>query len=138
MSPGPERALATVETFLGCSQSRDWARAESVLHESIVRTGIDGSVTSGRSEYLGFLVGVLDDVRDYRADVARMVASGDGAVVLVQIHEELTEADGTHLEVTEAMVFDVDDDGLITSLTVYAKSDGAAAAPPGPLISRSS
>jgi ketosteroid isomerase-like protein len=63
-------------------------------------------------------------ITGYDFDVLRLVYSSDRRVALVEIHERLVQPDGEPLAVTEAMVFDLDTDGRITWLSVYAKTDG--------------
>ena len=118
----PRGAVAVVTEFLGCSEHADWTRAAGLLAPDLTRTGPDGAVVRGRAAYLALLQGLLGGITDYRYTVGRMVASADDRVVLVEIHEELTEADGTPVAVDEAMVFDVTADGRIAALSVYTKT----------------
>jgi hypothetical protein len=113
--------------FLACGGRRDFSSAEVLLDAAITRIGPDGDLKSGRDAYLQYLVSVLGDVADYGYEVHRCVASTDGAVVLVEIDEHLTEPDGTEQAVSEAMVFDITQQGTIGRLSVYTKLPGPAA-----------
>ncbi len=119
---GPRSAQEVVAAFLRCGERRDFETAESLLDVAMVRIGPDGDVKRGRDEYVAYLRSVLGDVTDYHYDVRRTTLSADGRTVLVEIDEGLTEADGTALEVSEAMVFDLTDAGRIVRLSVYTKT----------------
>jgi ketosteroid isomerase-like protein len=114
-------AVDVVTAFLACGGRRDFATARALLAEDVVRAGPDGDLKSGREEYVGYLEQVLGDVRDYSYRVARAVPSADGRTVTVELDESLEEADGTRLSVSEAMVFDLTPDRLISRISVYMK-----------------
>ncbi|MCU1490414.1 MAG: hypothetical protein JWM85_1819, partial [Acidimicrobiaceae bacterium] len=117
--PGPERSAEdVVAAFLACGGRFDVDSAEELLDEHVVRIGSDGSVRAGRDDYLGYLRKIFTTVTDYRYEVRRLVASRDGSTVLVEIDEEVTENDGNHLEVSEAMVFDLTAENRIRQLAV--------------------
>jgi predicted ester cyclase len=107
--------------FLACGGRRDFSSAKALLAHDVTRTGPDGDIKSGRQAYLAYLEGVLGAVRDYRYEVRRCAATADGLVVVVEIDEALTEANGTELAVSEAMVFDLTPEGLIRQISVYTK-----------------
>ena len=116
-----------VLAFLACGGRRDLAGAEALLDEDVVRTGPDGDVKSGRASYLAYLQSALGGALDYRYEVRRCMPSADGQVVVVEIDEWLTEADGHVLSVSEAMLFDVTDAHQISQISVYTKSPAAGA-----------
>jgi ketosteroid isomerase-like protein len=118
---GPRRSVEVVMAFLACGENRDFSGAKALLDEDVTRIGPDGDVKSGREPYLAYLESVLGDALSYRYEVRRCVAAADGLVVLVEIDESLTEADGTELAVSEAMVFDLTAHGRIRRLSVYTK-----------------
>jgi len=114
-------ALDTVSAFLDCSRKLDLDRAEGLLAPDMERIGPDGGVTSGRDVYLGYLRGLLGQVNDYDFELLRMTVTHDAASVVVEVHETLTEPDGTPVDVIEAMLFDLTPEMLIRRLSVYAK-----------------
>jgi hypothetical protein len=121
MTEDGQAAVQVVMAFLACGGRRDFWAARALLDEDVTRIGPDGNVCSGRDQYLEYLGGVLGDVRDYGYEVRRCVVAEDGLTVLVEIDEHLTEADGAHQAVSEAMVFDLTPQGRIRRLSVYTK-----------------
>lgn len=121
-APGPAAAAdALVRAFLACAPRLDLATAATLLDENVVRTGTDRSVVRGREAYLTYLRAALAGTSGYRADLRRTIAAADGSVVVAEIDEELTEADGTHVAVSEVMVFDLTAGPRIAALTVYER-----------------
>jgi ketosteroid isomerase-like protein len=114
-------AAHVVMAFLACAGRRDFSGAKELLDENITRMGPDGDVKSGRNEYLAYLESVLGEARDYRYEVRRCAVAEDGLTVLVEIEEGLTQADGTELAVSEAMIFDLTPGHRIRRLSVYTK-----------------
>ncbi len=110
-----------VMAFLACGGRKDFSGARALLDANVIRTGPDGDVKSGRDSYVAYLESMLGDVRDYRYEVLRCAVATDGHTVLVEIDEALTEADGTALAVSEAMVFDLTPQGRIGRISVYTK-----------------
>ena len=104
--------------FLSCGPRRDFSAARDILDENVVRSGTGGH-KSGRDEYLAYLESVMQDAVGYQYNVKRCLESKDGRTVVVEIDESLTQADGTELAVSEAMVFDLNPAGQITRITVY-------------------
>jgi ketosteroid isomerase-like protein len=107
--------------FLACGRGQDFSGARELLDANVTRTGPDGDVKSGRDEYVAYLESMLGDVQDYRYEVRRCAVAADGLTVLVEIDEALTQADGTALAVSEAMVFDLTPEGRIGRISVYTK-----------------
>jgi predicted ester cyclase len=114
-------AVRAVMAFLDGGRRKDFSSTKALLDENVTRIGPDGDVKSGRDQYLAYLEGVLGDARDYHYEVRRCVATHDGLTVLVEIDERLTQADGTEVAVSEAMVFDLTPAGRIRHLSVYTK-----------------
>lgn len=104
--------------FLACGRRRDFSAAYDLLDEHVTRSG-GGDDKSGRDEYLAYLQTVMKDARDYRYHVKRCTESAGGETVVVEIDESLTQADGTELSASEAMIFDLTPEGRIGRLTVY-------------------
>ena len=114
-------AVEVVLAFLACGGRSAFSEARPLLAPDVARVGPDGDVKSGREEYLAYLEAVLARTRDYRYEVVRAVPSADGRTVVLELDESLVDADGRHLAVTEAMVFDLTPDLLISRLSVYMK-----------------
>jgi limonene-1,2-epoxide hydrolase len=120
-SPGPERAIGVVRSFLGCAPERDWQLAASLLDPAVTREGADGSVIAGRQAYLEFLRDVLPADASYRSEVVALAATADGGRVLVELREELVPAGGEALRASEVMVFVLTPERRIGSISVFAK-----------------
>ncbi len=108
--------------FLACGGRQDFSGARELLDADTYRTGPDGEVKSGRDNYVAYLESMLGGVRDYRYQVRRCAVATDGLTVLVEIDEALTQANGTALAVSEAMVFDLTPAGRIGRISVYTKT----------------
>jgi ketosteroid isomerase-like protein len=119
-SPGAEPA-DPVTAFLSAQMTHDWDRVADLLAADVVRAGPDEARAEGRDAYLLYLRDVHASMTGYQFEILRLVYSADRRVALVEIHEQLVQADGEPLAVTEAMVFDIDGDGRIAHLSVYTK-----------------
>jgi ketosteroid isomerase-like protein len=110
-----------VSAFLAAQTAHDWDGVADLLAVDIVRVGPDEARAEGRDAYLGYLQAVHASMTGFRYEILRLVYSANRRVALVEIHEQLVQADGEPLAVTEAMVFDIDGEGRIAHLSVYTK-----------------
>jgi ketosteroid isomerase-like protein len=117
----PEANTAVVTEFLEAMVAHDWDSMAACVADDVVRVGPYGDEYRGRRDYVSFIAGTLPRLREYRMDVARVVAAGD--VVVAELSETVA-VDGRALRTPEALVFDLDD-GRITHIAVYIQ-DGHA------------
>lgn len=110
-----------VTEFLEAMVAHDWDRMAACVTDDVFRVGPYGDEYRGRRDYVSFIADTLPRLRDYRMDVARVVAAGD--VVVAELSETVA-VDGRALRTPEALVFDLDH-GRITHIAVYTQ-DGQA------------
>lgn len=120
----------SVSRYLDALGAFDFDGLATTLAPEVVRTGPWGDVISGREAYAAFLARVVPELPGYRLIVHRVAAAGPGLAV-AEITERIV-GDGGPLDTAEALVFDLDSDGLISAVGVYLRPP-AAEAPPGAL-----
>ncbi len=116
--------MPVVDEYLERLVAHDWEGVGSCLAEGVVRVGPFGDTYSGRGAYLDFLSGLMPALEDYSMRVDR-VSARDGCVLV-----ELTETmniDGSPLSTPEALVFDLDEEGLIAHISIYIQRLGSPA-----------
>jgi hypothetical protein len=110
-----------VERYLKAVVDHDWPALEQCLAEDVVRVGPFGDTYSPRGPYLEFISGLMPTLEGYSMEIDRVVYAGDVAVA------ELTETvdmGGTVYVTPEALVFDLDSDGLISKVDIFIKRLG--------------
>lgn len=106
-----------VSEFLEAMVAHDWDRMAACVTDDMLRVGPYGDEYRGRRDYVAFIADTLPRLRDYRMDVARIVAAGD--VVVAELSETVA-VDGHALRTPEALVFDLDD-ARIARIAVYTQ-----------------
>ena len=92
--------------------AHDWEAMAGCVADDVDRTGPFCDVYRGKQEYVAFISDLLPTLGDYAMKVDRVVYAGKVAVA------ELTESvEGT--DTPEALVFDIDDAGLIARISIY-------------------
>jgi hypothetical protein len=92
--------------------AHDWDGMAACITDDVERTGPFCDVYRGKQEYVTFISGLLPSLPGYAMKVGRVVYAGRVAV------GELTESvDGT--DTPEALIFDLDDAGLIARISIY-------------------
>ena len=121
-----------VERYLKALVAQDWSAVAACLAEDqFERVGPFVDQYSDTTSYLEYLREIVPTLANYRIDIRRLVEAGDGTVVLAEISESF-QLDGTPMAFPEALVFDVDGEGLINRIQVFMMrpaggSDGNAA-----------
>jgi len=106
-----------VERFLDRMVAHDWDGMAACVADDVERVGPFGDVYRGRADYVAFISGLLPTLGGYAMKVDRVVEAGRVAVA------ELTETvDG--VDTPEALVFDLDDEGLIARIGIYIQHAG--------------
>jgi ketosteroid isomerase-like protein len=110
----------TVERYLAALPAHDWDALRACLAPDVERRGPYNDDYRGRDAYADFLAGTVSALPGYELVVERVVANG--TTTLVELSETVDAADGTRLRTHEAVVFDLDGDGLIARVAVYLRA----------------
>jgi hypothetical protein len=115
--------MAVVEEFLQHYGAHDWDALAGVFSKKrFKRIGPYVDVIDGAYAYLDFLRRVVPTLQDnYRLLPVRIVYSGNAAVA--ELIERL-EVDGVLTDIPEAIVFTLDDEGLIEEMHLYLQQPG--------------
>jgi SnoaL-like protein len=114
-APGGQRDI--VDRFLDRMVAHDWDGMAACVADDVERVGPFGDVYRGKADYVAFIANLLPSLAGYAMKVGRIVEAGRVAMV------ELTETvDG--VDTPEALVFDLDDHGLIARVGIYIQSAG--------------
>lgn len=115
------RGSEVVRRYLDRLVAHDWDGVTGCLSTEVVRVGPFGDTYTPRAAYVAFLAGLMPTLEDYRMDVTRVVA--EGPVVTAELTETVNL--GGQLVVTpEALVFDLDAEGLIDHIGIYIRRLG--------------
>ncbi|HLI72924.1 MAG TPA: nuclear transport factor 2 family protein [Acidimicrobiales bacterium] len=110
------RGTAVVERYLDRIVARDWDAVATCLAEDVVRVGPFGDLYTPRAPYLAFLSELMPSLEGYSMHVERIF--GTDRLVVAELSETVS-LDGTPVETPESLVFDLDDDGLISHISIY-------------------
>jgi ketosteroid isomerase-like protein len=114
----------TVERYLKAVVEHDWTALAGCLTDDVVRVGPFGDTYAPKGPYLAFLEELMPSLEGYSMEVERIVEAGN--VVVAELTETL-EMGGTVHVTPEALVFDLDADGLISRVNIFIKRLGPAA-----------
>jgi ketosteroid isomerase-like protein len=109
-----------VERYLAALPAHDWDAVRACLAPDVVRFGPYNDDFRGRDDYARFLASAIEPLSGYELVVDRTVT--DGRTALVELSETIDDGDQGRLRTAEAVVFDVDDEGLIARVAVYLRS----------------
>jgi hypothetical protein len=124
MSDTSEVGSGVIERYLACLAANDWAGlAETVADEGLIRDGPFCDVVEGKEPYIAFLRGVFSRLEGYQLKVAR-VSHVPERVSYVELTETF-EINGVPTEYPECILFEQNDDGLISHVSVFIKRPGA-------------
>jgi SnoaL-like domain len=101
----------------------DFDLLATVVADDVVRTGPYGDTYKGKAAYVEFISGLLPNLPGHRLGVTRLAAVDDGHHVFTEIHETV-EVNGAPLVTPEVIVLDLDDAGLIATITIYIQTRG--------------
>jgi hypothetical protein len=113
-----------VERYLKAVVDHDWPALERCLAEDVVRVGPFGDTYSPRGPYLEFISELVPSLEGYSMVIDRTVYAGN--VALAELTETV-DMGGTVYVTPEALVFDLDSDGLILKVDIFIKRLGAEA-----------
>jgi ketosteroid isomerase-like protein len=120
-----EIGTGVVERYLECLAAHDWdGLADTIADDGLVREGPFCDVVEGKAHYVAYLRKVLTTtMQGHRLDVQR-VSHVNGRLCYVELTEAF-EIDGAAAEWPECILFEQDDDGLISRVSVFFKQRGA-------------
>jgi limonene-1,2-epoxide hydrolase len=110
-----------VETYLDRMVAHDFDAMAACLAENVVRVGPFGDTYTPRGPYVAFLSELMPTLPGYSMEISRVVAVD--RLVLVEL-TEVVEIGGEPLATPEALVFELDGDGLIAHISIYIQQLG--------------
>jgi SnoaL-like domain len=112
-----------VEGYLACMAAHDWdGLAATIADEGLTRDGPFCDRVEGKQRYVDFLRGVITSLDGYRLQVQR-VSHVSNRVSFVELSETF-EVDGVPTTYPECILFERNDDGLISHVSVFVKQPG--------------
>jgi ketosteroid isomerase-like protein len=109
-----------VETYLERMVAHDFEAMAACLAEDVVRVGPYGDTYSPRGPYVAMLSQLMPALPGYSMEISRIMVADERHVV-VELSETV-EIDGAPLVTPEALVFDLNDDGLIAHIAIYIQT----------------
>jgi hypothetical protein len=118
--PGSGSSGDTVERYLEFLSAHDWdGLATTIADDGLTRVGPFCDLIEGKNHYIAYLRKILTTLTGHRLDVKR-VSRVDGRVSFVELTESF-EIDGTPASWPECLLFEQNDDGLISHVSVFFK-----------------
>jgi hypothetical protein len=112
-----------VERYLACMAAHDWdGLAATIADEGLTRDGPFCDRVEGKKRYLEFLSGIITSLDGYQLEVQR-VSHVSNRVSFVELSETFG-VDGVPTTVPECILFERNDDGLISHISVFVKQPG--------------
>lgn len=116
----------TVERYLTCMAAHDWdGLAATIADHGLTREGPFCDRIEGKQRYVAFLRDVISSLNGYQLNVQR-VAHVSGRMCYVELSETF-HVDGVFTEYPECILFERDENGLISHVSVYIKQPGGPA-----------
>ena len=113
----------TVLRYLSCMAAHDWeGLAATISDEGLTRDGPFCDRIEGKQRYVEFLSELIPTLRDYHLNVRRVSHVSD-RVSYVELSETF-DVEGVLTEYPECILFERDDDGLISYVSVFVKRPG--------------
>jgi limonene-1,2-epoxide hydrolase len=113
-----------VEHYLACMAANDWdGLAATIADEGLTRDGPFCDVVEGKQRYVDFLRGVITSLDGYQLQVQR-VSHVSNRVSFVELSETFG-VDGVPTTYPECILFERNDHGLISHVSVFMKQPGA-------------
>lgn len=124
MGDGNEVGAGMVERYLDCLAAHDWdGLADTIADEGLTREGPFCDLVEGKQHYVAYLRKVLTQLKGHRLDVKR-VSHVNTRLSFVELTEAF-EIDGAPAAWPECLLFEQNDDGLISHVSVFFKQPGA-------------
>ena len=115
-----------VEHYLACMAANDWdGLAATIADEGLTRDGPFCDVVEGKQRYVDFLRDVITSLDGYQLQVQR-VSHVSNRVSFVELSETFA-VDGVPTTYPECILFERNDDGLISHVSVFMKQPGGDA-----------
>jgi SnoaL-like domain len=115
-----------VERYLTCMAAHDWdGLAATIAEEGLTRDGPFCDRLEGKQRYVAFLRDVIHSLTDYELKVQRVSHVSD-RTSFVELSETF-EVDGVLTECPECILFERNEDGLISHVSVFTKKPGGEA-----------
>ena len=73
---------------------------------------------------MAFIAALLPSLAGYRMDIDRITYTGDGRLGFAELSETV-ERNGVAVRTPEALVFELDGEGLIERIAVYIQTNGS-------------
>ena len=116
----PSSPESTVQRYLEFLAAHDWdGLATTIADEGLVREGPFCDVVEGKEHYIAYLRKVLTTLKGHRLEVQR-VSHVNARLSFVELTESF-EIDGTPAAWPECLLFEQNDDGLISHVSVFFK-----------------
>ena len=113
-----------VEHYLACMAAHDWdGLAATIADEGLTRDGPFCDRVEGKQRYVDFLRGIITSLDDYELEVQR-VSHVSNRVSFVELTETFG-VDGVATTYPECILFERNDAGLISHVSVFMKQPGA-------------
>ena len=119
--PPKAAARSVVDEYFDRLLAHDWDGLAATLAPDVVRVGPFGDTYSGRDAYVAFIAGLMPRLPGYSMERSRSIDAGDAVTVELT---EVVEVGGAPIRTPEALVFDLDGDGLIARITIYTQHLG--------------
>ncbi|ORV70520.1 nuclear transport factor 2 family protein [Mycobacterium gastri] len=115
-----DTGAGVVERYLTCLAAHDWdGLAATIADDGLTREGPFCDVIEGKQHYVAYLRKVLTSLKDHQLRVQR-VSRVDARLSYVELTEAF-EIDGAQAEWPECILFEQNDDGLISRVSVFFK-----------------
>jgi limonene-1,2-epoxide hydrolase len=119
-----QNELDVIERYLASMAAHDWdGLAATIADEGLTRDGPFCDRVEGKQRYVAFLRNLIPTLKDYELKVRR-VSQASKRVSFVELSETF-EVDGVLTEYPECILFERNDDGLISHVSVFMKQPGA-------------
>lgn len=130
MGESDEIGNAAVERYLECLAAHNWdGLAATIADDGLTRDGPFCDRIEGKQRYVAFLRDIVPSLKGYQLKVQRVSHVSD-RLCYVELSETV-EVDGVLTEYPECILFERDEDGLISHVSVFMKRPGAQAPVPG-------
>ncbi|HEY7946557.1 MAG TPA: nuclear transport factor 2 family protein [Acidimicrobiales bacterium] len=112
-----------VQRYLETMVAHDFDAMAACLAEDVVRVGPFGDTYTPRGPYVEMLAQLMPSLPGYSMRIDRVVELEKGRLVLVELTETV-EMNGAPLATPEALVFELNPEGLIAHISIYIQTLG--------------
>jgi limonene-1,2-epoxide hydrolase len=112
-----------VKRYLETMVAHDFDAMSACLAEDVIRVGPFGDTYTPRDVYVAMLSDLMPTLPGYSMRIDRVAELQTDRLVLVEL-TEVVEIGGVPLATPEALVFELDDDGLIAHISIYIQQLG--------------